>query len=959
MPTLGSPILLGIDFWAKVGHALPAPPPLSPLKDTPSTAATEGLTRRTAEDEQRLRQFLGNELPLFEDVTGPTDRTQHEIRLKPGALPIKQRYRPRNPAMQAVIDTEVEKMLQEGVIEPSSSPWSSPVVVVRKRDGAHRFCIDFRRVNEVTTPDAYPLPQITATLDKLRGAKYLTTLDLKSGYWQVPLAPASRPLTAFTVPGKGLFQFTVMPFGLHSAPATFQRLLDEVLGPELEPHVFVYLDDIIIINRTFDEHLDTLREVFRRLRAAKLRLNPDKCRFCVDQLKYLGHIVDQEGIRTDPEKVRAVAQWPAPRTVKQIRQFLGLASWYRRFIQDFATVAAPLTALTRKNARWHWGPDETNAFERIKSTLTTAPVLACPDFSRRFFLQTDASTTGLGAVLTQNFPEGERVIAYASRTLNTAEKNYSATELECLAVIWGIRRMRDYLEGYPFTVITDHQSLKWLQKLDAPTGRLGRWAFELQQFDIEIKYRKGALNRVADALSRQPVTAAANTPRKCGWYHRLLRAVQEAPQEYPDFEIRNGKLYRHVLHTLDFQETPAEGQWKECVAKDRRPEILRANHDEATAGHLGIAKTIARVARHYFWPGMFREVARYVRNCEVCLRHKVAQQRPAGTLHATAVHRPWEHVTLDLVGPLPRSTKGHTWLLNMQDRFTKWVEMRPLRRATAPAVTTAITEAIILRHGCPDVILSDNGTQLKSRQLEHRLAAYGIRHEFAPIHAPHCNPVERTNRTLKTMIAQYVGRNHRSWDEHLPELQFAYNSARHEATGYSPAYLNLGREPIAPANRAAARHGPAPPPDTTRRHLEEAYELVRISMARAFQHQQRHYDLRRRPWKPKVGEWVWKREYPLSNKANAHNAKLAPKFRGPLEVRRLVSPVIVDLRDKSGRWYRHIHVKDLKSAPDDDASASESEDSGPSESDIASIPDDESVSDDDDDTAEPEDEEED
>jgi len=241
--------------------------------------------------------------------------------------------------------------------------------------------------------------------------------------------------------------------------------------------------------------------------------------------------------------------------------------------------------------------------------------------------------------------------------------------------------------------------------------------------------------------------------------------------------------------------------------------------------------------------------------------------------------------------------------------------MRPLRRATAPAVTAAITEVVILRHGCPDVILSDNGTQLKSHQLERRLAAYNIRHEFAPIHAPHCNPVERTNRTLKTMIAQYVGRNHRNWDEHLPELQFAYNSARHEATGYSPAYLNLGRELVAPINRAAANYGPAPPPDTTRRHLEEAYELVRISMARAFQHQQRHYDLRRRSWKPKIGEWVWKRDYPLSNKANAHNAKLAPKFRGPLEVRRIISPVIVDLRDKRGRWYRHIHVKDLKSAP--------------------------------------------
>ncbi|XP_026829827.1 uncharacterized protein LOC105274440 [Ooceraea biroi] len=273
-------------------------------------------------------------------------------------------------------------MLRDGVIEPSNSAWSSPVVLVKKKDGSHRFCVDYRRVNDVTERDAYPLPQITATLDKLRGAKYFSTLDLKSGYWQVPLTAGSRPVTAFTVPGKGLMQFRVMPFGLHSAPATFQRLLDQVLGPELEPEVFVYLDDIVICTRTFDRHLTVLREVFCRLREAKLRLNNDKCRFCTSRIKYLGHIVDHDGIRTDPEKVRAVAKWPTPRTVRHVRQFLGVASWYRRFVANFATLASPLTALTRKNARWTWDEAEKRAFDTLKTALTTAPVLACPDFQR-------------------------------------------------------------------------------------------------------------------------------------------------------------------------------------------------------------------------------------------------------------------------------------------------------------------------------------------------------------------------------------------------------------------------------------------------------------------------------------------------------------------------------------------------------------------------------------------------
>jgi hypothetical protein len=388
---------------------------------TRTAAVSEGMTPRTPSEEHRLQKFLQSGLARFDSVAGPTRKIEHQLRLR-DPEPIKQRYRPRNPAMQAIINTAVDEMLRDGIIEPSKSAWSSPVVIVRKKDGQHRFCIDFRKVNNVTERDAYPLPHITATLDKLRGAKYLSTLDLKNGYWQVPLAVNSRPVTAFTVPGRGLMQFRVMPFGLHSGPATFQRLLDSVLGPELEPHVFVYLDDIIVVSSSFDAHLRHLKKVFNRLRDANLRLNPEKCHFCRTELRYLGHIINRDGIHTDPEKVRAVAHWPAPTTVRKVRQFLGMASWYRRFVENFSTIAAPLARLTGKKARWQWESGEEQAFQKLKTALTTAPILACPDFAKSFTLQTDASTLSLGAVLTQNLDNGERVIAYASRTLNGAEK---------------------------------------------------------------------------------------------------------------------------------------------------------------------------------------------------------------------------------------------------------------------------------------------------------------------------------------------------------------------------------------------------------------------------------------------------------------------------------------------------------------------------------------------------------
>jgi len=292
LPSLDGPMLIGIDLWARLGLSIPSPPRgnqenTAVRKARRPTAAT---TRENTEEDRRLREFLETELAAFERIQGPTDRVEHIIRVKTD-IPIKQRYRPRNPAMQRVIDDEVQEMFRIGVIEPSTSPWSFPIVVVHKKDGRPRFCIDFRWVNEVTERDA--LPQINATLDKLRGARYLTTLDLQQGYWQIPLAPESRAVTAFTVPGRGLMQFKVMPFGLHSAPATFQRLLDTILGPELEPHVFAYLDDIIIASSTFEDHLRHLTEVFLRLRNVRLRLNPAKCRFCVPELKYLGHIVNR------------------------------------------------------------------------------------------------------------------------------------------------------------------------------------------------------------------------------------------------------------------------------------------------------------------------------------------------------------------------------------------------------------------------------------------------------------------------------------------------------------------------------------------------------------------------------------------------------------------------------------------------------------------------------------------
>lgn len=445
-------------------------------------------------------------------------------------------------------------MLTAGIIEPSNSEWASPVVMVKKPNGTYRFYLDFRKVNNVLKKDAYPLPNMTGILDKLRAARYISTIDLSQAYFQIPLAKDSREITAFSVPGKGHYHFTRMPYGLTGAPATFQRLLDRLIGPEMEPHVFAYLDDIVIVTATFEEHLNWLKRVLDRILSAGLSINRAKSEFCRSQVKYLGFIMRQDGLHVDPEKAQPIHNYPVPRNLRQLRRFLGMSSWYRRFIPQFATLSEPLTRLLRKNKRWEWGTDQGNAFAQVRAHLAAAPTLSCPDFQQPFVLQTDASSVVLGAVLTQEVNGRENIIAFASRALNDAEKKYSVTEQECLAVVWAIKKFRPYLEGYKFRVVTDHSSLRWLHNLRNPTGPLARWALEMLEYDYEVVHRKGVFNKVPDALSRMyegdPEIAIASviqtedlSESKDPWYLRRFGEIRRDPKRFADWKIADDQLY--------------------------------------------------------------------------------------------------------------------------------------------------------------------------------------------------------------------------------------------------------------------------------------------------------------------------------------------------------------------------------------------------------------------------------
>ena len=460
-----------------------------------------------------LVEEFGELFALDSSELGSTSVVTHEINTGEHC-PVRQHPRRVPFSLRGKVCELIKDMLDQGVVVPSASPWASPIVLVAKKDGSTRFCMDYRKLNAVTKLDVYPLPRIDDSLDLLADAKFFTSLDLASGYWQVGMREESREKTAFTTHA-GLFEFTVMPFGLCNAPATFQRLMENVLMGLTREKCIVYLDDVLVLGRTFSEHLSNLelREVFSRLHRAGLKLKPSKCKLGQKEVVYLGYVVSAQEISTDPSKVVAIMQFPRPVDLKSLRSFLGLTSYYRRFVPRFSSIAGPLYSLTRKDTLYEWSPECEATFVHLKGLLTQSPVLAYPHFGRDFLQVTDASGVGLGAVLSQEHENKVvRPIAFASRTLLQHEKNYGISELEALAVVWAVKHFRHYLYGYRCIVFTDHEALKSLLNIPQPSGKLARWGMALQELDLRIKYRPGKNNVRADTLSRYPVSLL---PRDC------------------------------------------------------------------------------------------------------------------------------------------------------------------------------------------------------------------------------------------------------------------------------------------------------------------------------------------------------------------------------------------------------------------------------------------------------------
>lgn len=530
-----------------------------------------------------------------------TPVAKHRIITDESARPVRQHPYRVSPKEREAIKNQVDEMLGDDVIQPSQSAWASPVVLVRKKDNTLRFCVDYRKLNNVTKRDVYPLPRIDDTLDRLRDAKFFSSLDLKSGYWQIEVDERDREKTAFVTPD-GLYEFKVLPFGLCSAPATFQRMMDTVLAGLKWQTCLVYLDDVVVFSRTFAEHLSRLRRVLEAIRTAQLTIKPEKCHLGFQELKFLGHVVSCRGVRPDPEKTTAVASFPRPTDKKAVRRFLGLCAYYRRFVEGFSKIAEPLTRLTKDSVAFEWSEEQQTAFDTLRERLQTAPVLAHFDDASDTEIRTDASNVGIGAILVQWQEGEEKVIAYASRTLSKAETNYSATEKECLAVVWAISKFRPYLYGRPFRAVSDHHSLCWLANLKDPSGRLARWSLRLQEYDITVVYKSGRKHCDADCLSRAPVPGGSSDVDEDYPFIGVVHSTDMAAHQLADAELRPLIEYLHgtnatapraflrglnsyclrdnVLYKRNYDQS--KEKFLLVIPSALRSEVLQACHDEPT-----------------------------------------------------------------------------------------------------------------------------------------------------------------------------------------------------------------------------------------------------------------------------------------------------------------------------------------------------------------------------------------
>ncbi|KAA8496806.1 Transposon Ty3-I Gag-Pol polyprotein [Porphyridium purpureum] len=702
-----------------------------------------------------VKKMLKDFESLFEEPRGlPESRTvEHVIRLKDEKPVRVGRVYRLSPAELKVLRETLDDLLDKGFVQPSQSPFGAPVLFVKKKDGSMRMCVDYRALNDATVKDRYPLPNMDELLDRLGAAHCFSKLDLASGYHQLRVRREDVPKTAFQT-RYGQFEFRVMPFGLCNAPATFQRAMNELFADLLDKTVIVYLDDILVFTKDRQSHGEVLKEVLSRLQKAGYRLKRKKCSFFVSEVEYLGNIVGNGCVKMDPRKVEALRDWPVPKTVTELRSFLGMTNWFRRFVKGYSTVVAPLTSLLQnaksKKQLIELGDEGKSAFKKIVGMLTEAPVLALPDPEKPFEVYTDRSEVAF----------------------------------------------RPYLYGAKFVLHTDHEALKHLMTQKQLNGRQARWLDFLAEFDITIDYVKGKSNVVADGLSRKPELHALEYQVRCDEFGAGFQAFVGSYSSDPDFGALMGDLPTHQGFRTEAGLLYLRN--RVCVPRKFRERVMQLHHDIPTAGHRGADTTYASLITRFYWPKMKRDVSRFVKTCHACQVTK-SENRSFGKLKPLSIPEgPWVDISMDFVTELPRSEGSCDAIMTVVDRYSKMALFIPTRKdLTAKRCADLFVKHVVSRFGYPKSVVSDRDPLFTSTFWQQLSKRVGMKLAMSTANHPQTDgQTERVNRVIREMLKLMATNS--GWVRDLPLYEFAYNSAPSSATGFAPFKVVYGRDPWFP-----------------------------------------------------------------------------------------------------------------------------------------------------------------
>ena len=868
------------------------------------------------------------------------------IKMRPYRAPLNKRK---------VIDQAIESMLDAKIIERSQSPYAFPVVVVDKKDGSKRFCVDFRELNKITKPIAYPLPLIDDILAQLGNSKFFSCLDLRAGYWQVKMADEDKEKTAFTC-HRGLFHFNVLPFGLTNAPSVFSLLMQTVLAG-LEDFAIPYLDDVIIFSQSEEEHRAHLQAVFDRLRQHHLKIKLKKCKFYQVETEYLGFIVSRDGIKPNPEKVEAIRQMSPPSNVKEVRSFIGLTSYYRRFIPNFSKIAEPILDLTKKYARFGWSPECQKAFEYIKDSLTVIPLLAYPDTSKPYTLYTDASDSCIGACLTQISDDGiEKPIYFLSHRLSKTQTRWSTIEREAYAIYFALNKLDMYLHNSNFVIKTDHKPLKYLFDSPIQNKKIALWALSLSGYNCTIEYIKGKENVLADMLSRLPAdlekdesenenvvdvnenTFCINAINSNGINPKDYATCRPTFQQddlpnLANFDIlteqeRDPKITsikeelssekesnlkkRHMLvdQVLYFISHPLDDPvLRLYIPNHLRSEVLKQYHDEL--GHFGVDKTYQTMGRKFYWPNMFQQAYEYVNKCVTC-QERVLKAKKAPLQNPDLPPYPFAKVHMDISGPYPRSLSNNRYILSIVCAYSGWPDAWCLPDKSAESIAHILIEEYFPKYSAPLQIVTDNALEFCSETLENTFKALNIDHITTSYYHPQSNStVERYHRVLGDLLAKKLDRDLTTWDLHLNQCLAAIRFSVSEPRKHSPFFLVYNRDPVLPIDnilKPRQKYKGHEPYMIALENQHMSFMSVHKKLRKAQDKNKRLADRNRTLVELEIGD-------PVYLKNHQRGGKLDKKWNPYYRVVEKLSERTYKIRNQLDGKVTKSHIQDLRLAP--------------------------------------------